>query len=273
MPGQLRTLVIEDSEYEHDLLYKTLHRGGLDLSTLRIESLDSLKAALQSESWDLILSATDVSACPPDKSLKLLQKQQLDIPFILVSDHIGEEKVVTLLKAGANDFVNFKNLTRLVPAIERELKEAAVRREAEETKQALHRSENRYRQLVDDSPTPILLLQDEKIVFLNKAAKQTLAVSKRKQLINEPVSKLLYDGPPELMKSQIKLLRNHNSRPYQAAFKRADDVVIQVEVFVSPAEYEGAPATQLVFTDVTQRKDSDAKLQQAVKISRPTFCS
>jgi diguanylate cyclase (GGDEF)-like protein/PAS domain S-box-containing protein len=271
MSGQLRALVIEDSEYEHDLLHKTLLRGGLDLSTLRIDSLDSLKKALQDGAWDLILSATDVSNCAPELSLKYLQNQQLDIPFILISDHIGEEKVVTLLKAGANDFVNFKNLTRLVPAIERELKEASVRREAEETKLALHRSENRYRQLVDDSPTPILLLQDEKIVFLNKAARQTLAISETAQLINEPVSKLFHDGPPELLKSQLKLLRNHNSRPYQAAFMRADGVVILVEVFVSPAEHDGAPATQLVFTDVTQRIDSEAKLQQAVQIIEHTM--
>lgn len=271
MPGQLRTLVIEDSEYDHDLLCKTLQRGGLDPSTLRIDSLDSLRGALQSADWDLILSATDITDCPPETSLKLLQKRQLDIPFILISDHIGEEKVVALLKAGANDFINFKNLARLVPAIERELKEAAVRREAEETKQALHRSENRYRQLVDDSPTPILLLQHEKVVFLNKAAKQTLAVSERQQLTNEPISKLLYEAPPELMKAPFRLLRNHNSRPYEAAFRRADGAIIQVEVFVSPAEHEGEPATQLVFTDVTQRKDSDVKLQQAVQIIEHTM--
>jgi diguanylate cyclase (GGDEF)-like protein/PAS domain S-box-containing protein len=271
MSRQLRILVIEESEYEHELVRKALLRGGLELSTQRIASLDSLNKALQSKEWDLILSSTDISDCPPNVSLKYLQDQQLDIPFILISDHIGEEKVVSLLKAGANDFVNFKNLTRLVPAIERELKEAALRREAEKTKQALHRSENRYRQLVDDSPTPILLLQDERIVFLNKAAKQTLAVSEHIQLINEPVSELLRDGPPELMKSQLKVLRNHNSRPYQAAFKRADGVIILVEVFVSPAEHEGAPATQLVFTDVTQRKDSDAKLQQAVQIIEHTM--
>jgi diguanylate cyclase (GGDEF)-like protein/PAS domain S-box-containing protein len=271
MSRQLRILVIEESEYEHELVRKALLRGGLELSTQRIDSLDSLKKALKSKEWDLILSTTDISQCPPNASLKYLQDQKLDIPFILVSDHIGEEKVVSLLKAGANDFVNFKNLTRLAPTIERELKEAAVRREAEETKQALHRSENRYRQLVDDSPTPILLLQDEKIVFLNKAAKQTLAISEGEQLISKPLSELLHDGPPELMKSQVKLLRNHNSRPYQAAFKRADGVIILVEVFVSPADHEGAPATQLVFTDVTQRKDSDVKLQQAVQIIEHTM--
>ncbi|MCU7929946.1 MAG: EAL domain-containing protein [Candidatus Thiodiazotropha sp. (ex Codakia rugifera)] len=271
MPGQLRVLVIEDSEREHKLLCRTLLRGGLDVSPLRIDTLEAMKEALKSHNWDLILSETDIPRFSPHESLKLLQDRQLDIPFILISDHIGEEKVVSLLKAGANDFVHFNNLPRLVPAIERELKEAAVRREAEKTKVALRRSENRYRQLVDDSPTPILLLQEDKIVFLNEAAKQTLAVSIQKPLINKQAHILFHDASPQLLEAQIKSLRNHNSQPYEAAFRRADGIIIQVEVFVSPVEHEGAPATQLVFTDVTQRKESDAKLQQAVQIIEHTM--
>jgi diguanylate cyclase (GGDEF)-like protein/PAS domain S-box-containing protein len=271
MSGQLRALVIEDSEHEHELLQETLLRGGLEISSLRVDSLDSLKDALTCEAWDLILSAIDVAACPPDEGLDFLQQQHLDIPFILIADHISEEKIVTLLKAGANDFVNVNNLPRLVPAIERELKEAAIRREAERTKKALHRSENRYRQLVDESPTPILLLQDKKIVFLNKAARQTLGVTQQHQLLDKAVSELLHDGPPELINSPLQLLRNHNSRPYQATFKKADGDSILVEVFISQAEHEGAAATQLVFTDVTQRRDSDAKLQQAVQIIKHTM--
>ncbi|MCU7860624.1 MAG: EAL domain-containing protein [Candidatus Thiodiazotropha sp. (ex Lucinoma kastoroae)] len=271
MPGQLRVLVIEDSEREHKLLCRTLLRGGLDVSPLRIDTMEAMKEALKSTSWDLILSDTDIPGFSPHESLKLLQDRQLDIPFILISDHIGEEKVVSLLKAGANDFVNFNNLPRLVPAIERELKEAAVRREAEKTKIALRRSENRYRQLVDDSPTPILLLQENKIVFLNEAAKQTLAVSIQKPLINKQASILFHDASPQLLETQIKSLRNHNSQPYEAAFRRADGIIIQVEVFVSPVEHEGTPATQLVFTDVTQRKESDAKLKQAVQIIEHTM--
>ncbi|MEL0584911.1 MAG: EAL domain-containing protein [Candidatus Thiodiazotropha sp. (ex. Lucinoma kazani)] len=271
MPGQLRVLVIEDSEREYKLLCRTLLRGGLDVSPLRIDTQEAMKEALKSTSWDLILSDTDIPRFSPHESLKLLQDRQLDIPFILISDHIGEEKVVSLLKAGANDFVNFNNLPRLVPAIERERKEAAVRREAEKTKIALRRSENRYRQLVDDSPTPILLLQENKIVFLNEAAKQTLAVSIQKPLINKQACILFHDASPQLLEAQIKSLRNHNSQPYEAAFRRADGIIIQVEVFVSPVEHEGAPATQLVFTDVTQRKESDAKLKQAVQIIEHTM--
>jgi diguanylate cyclase (GGDEF)-like protein/PAS domain S-box-containing protein len=228
--------------------------------------------SLEQNEWDLILSNTDTPGFNPFDALKLLSNRQLDIPFILVSDSIGEEKVASLLKAGASDYINLNNLSRLGPAVERELKEAAVRREAEKTKQALRRSENRYRQLVDHSPAPILLLQNGKIVFFNEAAKQALAISLEKPLLNKPASELFTDEASALLDSpNIKSASVQNERPIQTTFKRADGGTILVEVFVSLVEHEGAPATQLVFSNITNRKESDAKLQQAAQIIEHTM--
>lgn len=271
MPGPLRVLFIEDSESEYQYLSRTLSRGGLVVDSFRVSSRQEVEEALDNGTWDLILSNTHLESFTPQDGLKLLQSRQLDIPFILISDHIGEEKVVALLKAGASDFVNFNNLPRLIPAIEREIKEAARRREAEETKRALHLSENRYRQLVDDSPIPILLLQHDQIVFLNKSAKQTLAVDDETSLINRPVEALFLDTH-EVMRDTDLLTQEHRSgKSFETIFRRADDHLIQVEVFARTVGHEGSPATQLVFTDITQRKESEAKLQQAVQIIEHTM--
>jgi diguanylate cyclase (GGDEF)-like protein/PAS domain S-box-containing protein len=272
MPGQLRVLVIEGSESEYGLICQTLRRRDLNVLTRRIDTRKVMLGALEQGEWDLILSNTDNPGFGPPEALKLLSDRQLDIPFILVSDRIGEEKVVSLLKAGASDYINLNNLSRLVPAVERELKEAAVRREAEKTKLALRRSENRYRQLVDHSPTPILLLQSNKIVFLNEAAKQALGVSLKRPLVNKSAAELLVKESYHLLdSSSLKSITEQNDQPLQTCFKRADGGSIQAEVFVSLVEYEGAPATQLVFTDITHRKESDAKLQQAVQIIEHTM--
>ncbi|MCU7916470.1 MAG: EAL domain-containing protein [Candidatus Thiodiazotropha sp. (ex Gloverina cf. vestifex)] len=271
MPGPLRILFIEDSESEYQFLQRTLHRGELEVRPHRVATYAGTQQALNTEHWDLILSNTHLTHFTPQKALELLQSIPLDIPFILVSDHIGEEKVVSLLKSGANDFVNFNNLSRLVPAIERELKEANTRREAEKTKLALRRSENRYRQLVDDSPIPILLLQHHRVVFLNEAAKQALSVNDEKILIDQPASALFLQASEDLLNAKLQAMENHGNQPFEASFKRADDTVIQVEVFLSAVEHEGTPATQLVFTDITQRKESEAKLQQAVQIIEHTM--
>ncbi len=271
MPGGLRVLFIEDSESEYEFLQRTLRRGGLDIHPHRVTSRRLLEQALSQSEWDLILSNTHLSQLSPLEALQTLQRLKLDIPFILVSDHIGEEKVVSLLKAGANDFVNFNNLSRLTPAIERELKEAQLRRESEETKLALRRSENRYRQLVDDSPVPILLFQQNRVVYLNEAARQTLRLPLANSLINHPVSDLFAQDSAELLYTRLNSLEKRVGQPFEAAFRRADGREVQVEVLASTVEYEGSPATQLVFTDITQRKESEAKLQQAVQIIEHTM--
>ncbi|MCG7960742.1 MAG: response regulator, partial [Candidatus Thiodiazotropha taylori] len=202
MPGQLRILIIEGSERIYGFICQALRRKDLNVLTRRIETREALTQALEQGEWDLILSNTDNPGFNPEDALKLLSARQLDIPLILVSESIGEEKVASLLKAGANDYINLNNLARLVPAVIRELKEAAVRREAEKTKQALRRSENRYRQLVDHSPTPILLLQNERIVFLNEAASQALAASLDQPLINRPADELFIEAPATLLSSR-----------------------------------------------------------------------
>jgi diguanylate cyclase (GGDEF)-like protein/PAS domain S-box-containing protein len=271
MPESLRVLFIEDSDSEYEFLMRTLRRGDLKVSALRITSKPALEQALAENSWDLVLSNTHLSQITPQEALQTLRDGGHDIPFILISDHIGEEKVVSLLKAGANDFVNFNNLSRLTPAIERELKEAKVRQEAESTKQALRRSENRYRQLVDDSPIPILLLQQNRIVFLNESARQTLNLDRQDDLINQPVDNLFTQDSVELLHTRINALENQVGQPFEASFIRADQKLIQVEVLARSVEHEGTPATQLVFTDITQRKESEAKLQQAVQIIEHTM--
>ncbi len=271
MPGGLRVLFIEDSESEYEFLQRTLRRGGLDINPHRVTSSRLLEQALTEAHWDLILSNTHLSQISPLEALQLLHRLELDIPFIIVSDHIGEEKVVSLLKAGANDFVNFNNLSRLTPAIERELKEAQLRRDAEETKQALRRSENRYRQLVDDSPVPILLFQQNRVVYLNEAARQTLGLTLANTLINHPVSDLFAQDSAEQLYTRLNSLEKRVGQPFETAFRRADGKEVQVEVLASTVEYEGMPATQLVFTDITQRKESEAKLQQAVQIIEHTM--
>ncbi len=271
MPDQLRVLFIEDSESEYEFLKRTLIRGGLDMGAERVTSKSALEQALTEHSWDIILANTHLSQVTPQEALQLLEEKQLDIPFILVSDHIGEEKVVTLLKAGANDFVNFNNLSRLTPAIEREIKEAKLRQEAESTKQALHRSETRYRQLVDDSPVPILLIQQNHVVYLNEAARQTLGLDQQTNLINQPITGLFTPNSSELLETRLNSLEKRVSQPFEATLLRADGKEILVELLASSVEHEGTPATQLVFTDITQRKESEAKLQQAVQIIEHTM--
>jgi diguanylate cyclase (GGDEF)-like protein/PAS domain S-box-containing protein len=270
-PGQLRALIIEGSDTTFDLLKQTLLQEFPRASLRHIKNRDELQQVLEGDRWDLILAASDIPGFDPEESLNTLHEYHLDIPFILVSNHISEKKMASLLKAGVNDYVNLNNLTRLAPAIRRELKEAEIRREAELTKKALHRSEHSYRQLVDHSPTPIVLIQHEQIVYLNEAANKALAATEKTPLLHQPAKLLMAENVTRFGDGLSDTLHQQICQPCHTRFIRADGGIIQVEVFVSEVDHEGEPAIQLVFTDITHRKEYDAKLQQAVQIIEHTM--
>jgi signal transduction histidine kinase len=132
----LRILLVEDSEDDALLVGLELRRGGYAAELIRVESADALRSALTG-SFDLVISDWSLPKIGGLEALRIVREAQPDLPFVLVSGMIGEENAVQALKAGAADFVTKQNLLRLVPAIEREIRDAQVRRERRETLEAL----------------------------------------------------------------------------------------------------------------------------------------
>ncbi len=128
-PKPLRVLVVEDSEDDALLIVRELRRGGYDPVFERVETPESMAEALSMKTWDIIISDYVLPSFGGLAALDLVKKTMLDIPFIVVSGHIGEDIAVRAMKAGAHDYIMKGNLKRLVPAVEREIREAGVRRE------------------------------------------------------------------------------------------------------------------------------------------------
>ncbi len=140
MTTPLRILIVEDSEADAELLLRELRRGGYAPEFERVETPEGLDAALDRQSWDLIVSDHAMPRFNGLQALRITQEKGLDIPFIIVSGTIGESLAVAAMKAGAHDYLIKGNTARLLPAIERELREARMRqerRQAEETIQRL----------------------------------------------------------------------------------------------------------------------------------------
>jgi signal transduction histidine kinase len=129
MPGELRLLIVEDSESDTQLAVRELERAGFDVQHLRVETEAALRAALDDGAWDLVISDYNVPGFGGTAALSIVREMQKDLPVVFVSGTIGEETAVIAMRAGANDYVMKSNLKRLVPAIERELREAAARAE------------------------------------------------------------------------------------------------------------------------------------------------
>ena len=148
MPKPLRVLIVEDSEDDALLLVFELRRGEYAPVWKRVETVETMRQALREERWDLVISDYVLPGFSGLDALRLVRSSGLDLPFIIVSGKIGEDTAVNAMKEGANDYLIKGNISRLVPAIEREMQEAEVRRKRREAEAALVRSERRYKRLV-----------------------------------------------------------------------------------------------------------------------------
>lgn len=137
----LAVLIVEDVEDDALLLVRELRRGGYDPSSERVETAETMRGALGRQKWDAIISDYSLPHFNALDALKLLQQTGLDIPFIVVSGTVGEATVLAVMKAGAQDYVMKQNLTRLPAAIERELRDADVRRESKRLEQQLRQAQ------------------------------------------------------------------------------------------------------------------------------------
>lgn len=137
--GSLKVLIVEDSADDTELVLRELRRGGYEPQYERIETPEEMEAALSGDGgqWEVVLSDFSLPRFSAPKALAILKKSGVDIPFIIVSGAIGDETAVESMRAGAHDFVMKGRLTRLVPAIARELNDAFVRREHRKAEQEL----------------------------------------------------------------------------------------------------------------------------------------
>jgi signal transduction histidine kinase len=127
--NRLRALMLEDNPDDCELVLRELTKGGYQVDSERVETAEAMAAALERRSWDVIFSDWAMPAFSAPAALEVLKQTGLDLPFIIVSGTIGEETAVEALHTGAHDFLVKNRLARLVPAVERELREAAMRKE------------------------------------------------------------------------------------------------------------------------------------------------
>jgi signal transduction histidine kinase len=129
MGAPLRVLIVEDCEDDAELLIRELRAGGYDVDHQRVDTAEALTEALGAREWDLVLADYTMPNFSGTRALSIVRGSGLDVPFIFISGTIGEDRAVEAMKAGAQDYLIKGNIKRLVPAIERELREARTRRE------------------------------------------------------------------------------------------------------------------------------------------------
>jgi two-component system cell cycle sensor histidine kinase/response regulator CckA len=129
MSTPLSVLMVEDSDEDTELVIRELRRGGYDVSFERVDTPQAMSATLENRAWDVVICDFSLPHFSGADALRLLRGRNPDTPFIYVSSMIGEETAVDALKQGAHDYVMKGSLRRLLPSIQRELKESVQRGE------------------------------------------------------------------------------------------------------------------------------------------------
>jgi PAS domain S-box-containing protein len=139
MSKPLRVLIVEDSEDDALFLLHELRKGGYTVTSERVDTAPAMSAALEKQAWDVVIADYVMPYFSAPDALILLKGKGIDLPFIVVSGKIGEDIAVATMKAGAHDYIMKDNLKRLVPAVERELREAVERQERRRAEESIRR--------------------------------------------------------------------------------------------------------------------------------------
>lgn len=267
MKKSLKVLIIEDSSDDAHLLLYSLAKAGYKPSHALVQNAAGMRQQLGAQPWDLIISDYVIPGFGGLAALEVLKQSGFDIPFIIVSGKIGEDVAVESLIAGANDYLLKDRLTRLGPAIDRALKEAAQKRKRKQAEEALRESEERYRRLVESCPDGMFITTQSEMIFVNPAGVELLGASSPIELIGKPILEFVESNYRDLVEEHLRQALEGSDGPLlEHKMVRTDGAGILVETIARHIQYHGESAVQLLCRDVSSRKQMEQQLVNAQKM-------
>jgi PAS domain S-box-containing protein len=254
-------LLVEDSEDDALLLLRELQRAGLQVEHRRVDTSRGMRLALEQGNWDIIIADYSMPRFSGMSALSMMQKTGLDIPFILVSGTIGEELAVAAMKAGASDYLMKDELTRLAPAVQRELQEAQNRRARRQAEEELRALKEFHEDIVQNIFDGILVDDEQQVLtFINPAGARMLGYEPA-ELIGQYWTRIVSPDQYEVVRQAYQRRIHAQADRYELLMLRKDGATIPVLISGAPRMVNGRFAgTIAVFTDISERKKIEEEL-------------
>lgn len=253
MVNLLHVLVVEDSENDAALLLEELRKAGYEPMSERVQTAEELVSAFSRHSWDVVLSDYVMPDFRGPDALRLVREKNPDIPFIVISGVYGEETAVEMMRAGANDYLVKSNLSRLAPAIKREI-EAAHARRARTQAESMAKFLAAIVESSDDAIYAIKL--DGTIVSWNRAAERVFGF-RSGEIIGRNVSILYPDERlDELIDTMDRIKRGDHVGRAETSRVRKGGRQVPVSITISPMKNGGnkISGASIIARDITNRK-------------------
>jgi CheY-like chemotaxis protein len=243
MNPTLHVLMIEDDENDAFFTARELRRAGYELDTVRVDSEEALREALERRSWDLILCDFTLPGFGGADALRISKALLPEVPFIFVSGTIGEEAVAEAMRSGAQDYVMKDRLKRLAPAVARELREAAARAEARQADRWMRESEHKYRQLFDALHEAVFVIDQRtgRVLDTNRQAERLLQCP-RPQIVGANQTALFASPTGGSVLDELRALAADRTRSGCVLdLIRCEAPPLQVHASASPIDLYGRP--------------------------------
>lgn len=260
MPTPLRLLILEDNPFDAELTLHELRRAGYDPVSHRVDTETEFQQHLE-PTLELILADFTMPQFDSLRALEIMQERQLDIPFIIVSGTIGEERAVQVMQCGATDYIIKDRLARLGPAV----KQSLANRKLKQQKLKAEQTVSQLAAIVETSADAILAQDlDGNITSWNRAAEGLYGYFAGEALGKNVASMMPTNrratDPSDDLEEQIKRLRNgEHISPFETVRVRKDGVRIEVLLSISPLLDSNGVLIGLsaIALDITQRKRSE----------------
>ncbi len=275
----LRVLLVEDNEDDASLLVRIFARAGYRASVERVETAEEMRRALSEHGaeWDIVLADFHLPAFSAPAALKLLKRLGHDVPFIIMSGAVSEETAVQAMRAGAQDYISKQNLTRLVPAIEREMREARLRRLNLDTERALLFSEERFRRLIGVMPVGLMVTDPKGIIqYANANVEHLLGYDEQDLRSGEFSFADIFELDYESFLGRLRdaIATAVRPRPFEATCRTRDGAHLPVLLAFATLAPEDSPYTDVTlqqiaifFVDLTEQKRTEEVMRRTEKLA------
>lgn len=258
----LQILLLEDDPLDYELIEAMLKKGGIKSNLICVSDRKSFLERLSTSPPDLILADYVLPKFDGMAALEFANAICPEVPFILVSGVLGEEQAIDALKQGATDYILKQRLERLVPAVQRALRESQERQERQKLTQALHRTDNLLRAMIDASPVGIITLsRDQRIMTWNTTAEQLYGWT-AKAVIEGSFSVIIpADKQDDFNYDFTQALQTRRIFNQEVQHLKQDGSLIDVSLSLAPLHDANDSVYGVVITtvDITARKQIEAQ--------------
>ena len=259
----LRVLLIEDNEDDAALILRLLRRGGYEPDHQRVQTAEALERALGQGPWDVVLSDYAMPHFDGLRALRTLREHGSHLPFLIISGSIGEEIAVAAMRAGASDYLMKNNLTRLVPAIERELRDAAERRERADAQNALTELQAKFQTVFREYLDVMLVLDaiNGDILHVNHAVTKTMGYDER-WLAGQSFDLFWPPNERGTARAVLERVRREGAAFHSGWFLRLGGTPCPMDLQASRVPWGRTEAIIVTLRDVTERHLAQQRLAE-----------